>query len=111
MSAETPIFDTPRRIKLGIWGLGRGLYLSGPCAALNMDVVAGLDYNASMRDEFSRRYPGALATDDLETFLASDCDAVLLASFFPNHADDAIACLEAGKHVLSEVTAFMTLAD
>ncbi|NLH98905.1 MAG: Gfo/Idh/MocA family oxidoreductase [Chthonomonadales bacterium] len=105
------IFDTPRRIKLGIWGLGRGLHLSGPCDALNFDVVAGLDFNASMRADFARRFPGALVTDDLDSFLGSDCEAVLLASFFPNHADDAIRCLEAGKHVLSEVTAFMTIAD
>jgi predicted dehydrogenase len=105
------VFETPRRIKLGIWGLGRGLHLSGPCDALNFDVVAGLDFNPTMRADFSRRFPNALATDDLDRFLASDCEAVLLASFFPNHADDAIRCLEAGKHVLSEVTAFMTIAD
>ncbi len=111
MSTASSIFDTPRRIKLGIWGLGRGLHLSGPCEALNFDVVAGLDFNPTMRADFTRRFPKALVTDDLEAFLGSECEAVLLASFLPNHADDAIRCLEAGKHVLSEVTAFMTIAD
>ncbi len=111
MSGDIRIFDTPRRVQLGIWGLGRGLHLSGPCEVLNFDVTAGLDFNPTMRADFARRFPAAMVTDDLDRFLASDCEAVLLASFFPNHAADAIRCLEAGKHVLSEVTAFMTIAD
>lgn len=111
MSDVAKVFNTDRRIRLGVWGLGRGLHLLGPCAALNIDVVAGLDYNAYMREQFVERCPNALTTDDLRTFLEADIDAVLLASFLPNHADDAIACLRAGKHVLSEVTAFMTPAE
>jgi predicted dehydrogenase len=111
MTADGRIFDTDRRIRLGIWGLGRGLHLAGPCEALNLDVVAGLDHNPSMRAEFVRRFPEAAVTSDLDAFLAADCDAVLLASYFHRHAEDAILCLRAGKHVLSEVTAFMTIAD
>ena len=105
MTADGRIFDTNRRIRLGIWGLGRGLHLAGPCEALNLDVVAGLDHNPSMRAEFVRRFPEAAVTSDLDAFLAADCDAVLLASYFHRHAEDAILCLRAGKHVLSEVTA------
>jgi len=111
MTAAPRIFDTDRRIRLGVWGLGRGLHLTGPCEALNIDVVAGLDYSGYMRQRFAERYPRAYVTDNAADFLSADFDAVLLASFFPNHADDAIACLRSGKHVLSEVTAFMTMAD
>ena len=111
MNATGRMFDTHRRIRLGIWGLGRGLHLAGICQGLNIDVVAGLDYSDYMRRQFSEQFPGAYVTDDVNSFLSSDCDAVLLASFFTNHANDAIACLQAGKHVLSEVTAFMTMAD
>lgn len=94
-----------------MWGLGRGLHISGACAALNMDVVAGCDFNETMRGQFAERFPGAFVTDDASEFLARNFDAVLLASFFPNHASDAIACVEAGKHVLSEVTSFFTMAE
>lgn len=104
-------FDTDKRIRLGIWGLGRGLGFYRTCAALNIDVVAGCDYNEHMRKNFLEHIPGGFATADADEFLAQDFDAVLLATFCPAHADDAIRCLRAGKHVLSEVTAFHTMAE
>ncbi|MDA1190843.1 MAG: hypothetical protein O3A46_04055, partial [Candidatus Poribacteria bacterium] len=105
------IFDTDRRIRLGIWGLGRGLTFFRACEALNIDVVAGCDFNAHMRDRFAELNPNALVTEDADAFLAADFDAVVVATFCPAHADDAIRCLKAGKHVLSEVTAFHTMAE
>jgi hypothetical protein len=108
---ETSIFDTDRRIRLGIWGLGRGLSFFQTCAALNLDVVAGCDFNRHMRDRFAGLNPGALVTDDADEFLRGDFEAVLLATYCPAHAPDAIRCLAAGKHVLSEVTSFHTLAE
>lgn len=111
MDKPSRVFETDRRIRLGVWGLGRGLHLASICPAVNMDVVAGLDLSDHLRRAFAERYPDALVTDDVNSFLSADFDAVLLASFLPNHADDAIACLKAGKHVLCEVTAFMTVAD
>ncbi|MBA3685653.1 MAG: Gfo/Idh/MocA family oxidoreductase [Planctomycetes bacterium] len=105
------LFKNNKRIRLGIWGLGRGMSFYKMCSALNMDVVAGCDFNPHMRESFLRDNPGALATGDATEFLASDIDAVLLATFCPDHAGDAIRCLEAGKHVLSEVTSFHTVAE
>ncbi|MBN2309861.1 MAG: Gfo/Idh/MocA family oxidoreductase [Candidatus Hydrogenedentes bacterium] len=105
------VFNADKRIRLGIWGLGRGMSFYRACQALNFDVVAGCDYNAHMRERFLEANPGAFATDDADAFLSADFDAVLLATFCPAHADDAVACLEAGKHVLSEVTAFHTMAE
>ena len=114
MTVETPrIFDTDTKIRLGIWGLGRGLTFFKTCQALNIDVVAGCDYNEHMRQGFSELNPDAFVTDDAETFLRQDFDAVLLATYCPAHADDAILCLRAGKHVLSspEVTSFHTIGE
>ncbi len=109
--SKKSIFKTDQRIRLGIWGLGRGMSFYQTCAALNIDVVAGCDFNPHMRERFLRDNPGAFVTDDARKFLEADFDAVLLATFCPGHADDAIACLNAGKHVLSEVTAFHTMAE
>ncbi len=105
------VFDTDKRIRLGIWGLGRGMSFYKTCQALNIDVVAGCDYNEHMRTNFLAHNPGAFATADADEFLKQDFDAVLLATFCPAHADDAIRCLNAGKHVLSEVTAFHTMEE
>jgi predicted dehydrogenase len=105
------ILETDRRIRLGIWGLGRGMSFYETCHDLNFDVVAGCDFNAHMREGFRTANPGAFVTDDAREFLSRDFDAVLLATYCPAHADDAIACLRAGKHVLSEVTAFHTMAE
>jgi predicted dehydrogenase len=107
----TKVFDTDRRIRLGIWGLGRGMSFYSTCRFLNIDVVAGCDYNEHMRKNFLEANPGAFATADADEFLKQDFDAVLLATFFPEHAGDAIRCLRAGKHVMSEVASFFTLAE
>ncbi|NRA58837.1 MAG: Gfo/Idh/MocA family oxidoreductase [Phycisphaerales bacterium] len=111
MSSQASYFNTDQRIKLGIWGLGRGSTFYKICSDLNVDVVAGCDFNQHMRDKFLNDNPGAYVSDDAEDFLAQDFDAVVLATFCPNHAEDAIRCLEAGKHVLSEVTSFYTMDE
>jgi len=110
-ATQERVFGADRRIRLGIWGLGRGMSFYKTCGMLNFDVVAGCDYNRHMREKFLAVNPGAMATASAEEFLAGDFDAVLLATYCPNHADDAIACLRAGKHVLSEVTSFHTMAE
>ncbi len=109
--SKSSVFKTGERIRLGLWGLGRGMSFYEMCDALNFDVVAGCDFNAHMRERFKEAKPDALVTDNAETFLNADFDAVLLATYCTAHAGDAIACLNAGKHVLSEVTAFHTMAE
>jgi predicted dehydrogenase len=105
------IFNTDKRVRLGIWGLGRGAMFFKACEKLNIDVVAGCDFVKSMRDSFLEDQPGAFVTDNEDDFLASDINAVLVATYCPDHADHVIKCLEMGKHVLSEVTAFHTPAE
>ncbi|PCJ56564.1 MAG: hypothetical protein COA79_18570 [Planctomycetota bacterium] len=110
-NSKKSIFKSKKRIKLGIWGLGRGMSFYKTCASLNIDVVAGCDYNPVMRERFLKENPGAYVSDNDKEFLEQDFDAVLLATYCPAHADDAIQCLNAGKHVLSEVTSFHTMAE
>ncbi|NLF86857.1 MAG: Gfo/Idh/MocA family oxidoreductase [Lentisphaerae bacterium] len=105
------IFDTDKRIRLGIWGLGRGQSFINSAKWLNLDVVAGCDINAEMRKGFHKNVPDAFVTADEDEFLALDFDAVLVATYLPDHTEHAIKALRAGKHVMCEVTAFMTPAD
>ncbi len=107
----TKIFDTDRRIRLGIWGLGRGQSFIRSAKFLNIDVVAGCDINPEMRASFSRNAPGVFVTADEDEFLARDMDAVLIATYFPAHAGHAIKALERGFHVMCEVTSFRCPAE
>ena len=111
MTMEKKIFDTDRRIRLGIWGLGRGQSFIRSAQFLNIDVVAGCDINPEMRASFARNVPGAFVTADEDEFLAQDIDAVLVATYFPSHAAHAIKALERGKHVMCEVTSFRSPAE
>lgn len=105
------IFNTDKRIKLGVFGLGRGGGLVGSASLLNIDVVAGCDKSEWLRNEFKRNVPGVFVTDDEDEFYKQDFDAVLIATFLPDHARHAIRALKAGKHVMCEVTAFFTPAE
>ncbi len=106
------IFKTGRRIKLGIWGLGRGQAFLDLARALNIDVVAGCDWNPELREDFHRHCPEALVTADETEFLACPgMDSVLVSTYFFSHAEHAVRCLEAGKNVMCEVTAFFTPAQ
>ena len=71
MANATPrVFDTDKRIRLGIWGLGRGMSFYSTCAMLNVDVVAGCDYNAHMRKRFLEANPGAFVTAAADEYQA-----------------------------------------
>ncbi len=105
------VFDTDKRIKLGIWGLGRGGGFAACCKNLNIDVVAGCDFNEHIREGFVKANPDVFVTDNEDEFLAQDIDAVLIATWFPSHAEHCIKALNAGKHVMCEVTSFMTPAE
>ena len=105
------VFDTDKKIKLGIWGLGRGQSFIDSAKALNINVVAGCDFHESVRAKFKQNCPEAFTTPSEDEFLAQDLDAVLVATYCPDHARHAIKALKAGKHVLSEVTAFFTPAQ
>ncbi|MBE6394026.1 MAG: Gfo/Idh/MocA family oxidoreductase [Lentisphaerae bacterium] len=105
------VFNTDKRIKMGVWGLGRGKRIVDEAKILNIDVVAGCDINPHMRENFMRDIPGAFVTGDENEFLAQDFDVVLIATFIFDHARHTIKALEAGKHVLCEVTPFITPAE
>jgi len=105
------IFSTDRKIRMGIWGLGRGRAFLEQCRLLNIEIVAGCDYSESLRNDFQKLCPEAFITKNEAEFLACDMDAVLVATYFFAHAEDSIKALKAGKHVLSEVSAFFTPAE
>ena len=105
------VFEGQKKIRLGIWGLGRGRAFIAQCEELNFEIVAGCDLNETLCSDFRKLCPNAFITRDEDEFLKQDLDVVLVATFFTNHAQDAIKALRSGKHVISEVSAFFTPAD
>ena len=61
-------FDTEKRIRLGIWGLGRGSSFIKAANAVNIDIVAGCDYSEDLREKFRQACPDAFITADQKEF-------------------------------------------
>ena len=97
------------RIRFGVIGLRRGQSFVRICQAVGGAIVTALyDIDLPRAEEVGARI-GARAFGDLEAFLNAEIDAVVVASPLPYHAEQAVAALGAGKHVLSEVTSCHTI--
>ncbi len=98
-------------IRFGVIGLSRGQSFVNVCGAVGGATVAALyDVDLPRAEEVAAQF-GVRAFGDYDEFLASDIDAVVIASPVPYHAAQAVGALGAGKHVLSEVTACVTLDE
>lgn len=98
-------------IRFGVIGLRRGQSFVRICQAVGESEVTALyDVDGETAAGVGSDI-GAQAFTELDKFLEADIDAVVIASPLPYHARQAIAALDAGKHVLSEVTACHTLED
>jgi predicted dehydrogenase len=96
---------------LGVIGLRRGQSLVRACQAVGQATVTALyDLDTAQGEQAARTF-GARFYADFEPFLNAAIDAVVVASPIPFHAAQSIAALEAGKHVLSEVTACHRIED
>ncbi len=87
---------------IGVVGLGYW----GPNLARNFAELGVLSWlcelDPGLRATFEARYPGAHVTGSFEELLASDVQAVVIATPVPTHYELARQALEAGKHVLVE---------
>lgn len=87
-------------------------HLDGLTQIDGAQVVAVVDpVESSARRVAEARGIPQVATDLDEVLVREDVDAVILATPTPMHARQAIACLEAGKHVEVEIPLCDNLAD
>jgi predicted dehydrogenase len=102
------------KLHLGIVGAcGRGASFRAACEALaSVTVHAVCDVNAEKLAQARERL-GAREqyTDYQEMLEKSDIDAVIIGTPMQFHVPQAIAALERGKHVLSEVTAGVSVDE
>ena len=101
-------------VRFGVLGAGRGKCMMDYCAkAGNAVLVAVCERSAARLQEAKDLYGSGDITfyEDFDAFLAHDMDCVVLANYANEHAPYAIRCMEAGKHVLSEVLPAQTLQE
>ncbi len=110
-------------IRLGVIGVGsRGTHLMRIALEAGVDVPAVCDIDEAhlsraadiVEKARGGRRPAGYAegpTDYRRMLRRDDLDAVLVATPMPLHAPMSIDALHAGKHVLSEVAAAMTLDE
>src|SRR4030042_186867 len=92
-------------------GVGRGQgFARGAGPHLGMQLVALCDTWEEKLLQVGKELDVATYTE-YDRFLEHDMDAVILANYFHEHAPFAIKALQAGKHVMSETSACLTLAE
>ena len=100
-------------IRLGIVGLGRGFMLTLPALRDNpaIRLSAAFSLRTEPREHFAKEFD-AKAFDSFEALIASDdVDAVYIATPHEIHAEQTIASVRAGKHVLVEKPMAIGLKD
>lgn len=101
-----------RKLKVGLVGIGRGTAY-GNLFSVNplTEVTALCDFDENKLAGYGRDF----GLDDrhlftrYEDFIGDDLDIVVLGTPMPYHAEQVVAAMENGCHVLSEVTAASTL--
>ncbi len=101
-----------RKIRLGLFGLGRGSNFMEIVLANDGEVVALCERDEERMKKVVEELPvKPTCYTDFEAFLQHDMDAVFLCNCFHEHAPFAIRCLEKGLHVLTECTSNGTMAE
>ncbi len=100
-----------KKIRWGVLGSGgiakRRTIPEGIVPASNAVLAGVFDINAEVNRAVAAQYDAA-AAESAESLLASDIDAVYIASPVNVHYEQALACARAGKHVLCEKPLGMT---
>jgi predicted dehydrogenase len=99
-------------LKWGIIGCGRiaHRFMQGLQSLPGTVLAASWSRRTEMVDSFVHQY-GGKACMSVEELLASDIDAVYIATLPDSHAQYSIAALNAGKHVLCEKPAAINLPE
>ncbi len=94
-----------KKLKVGLIGLGgiANLHAGGWAASEDTELVAGCDINPAVFERWRQEHGlHKLTTDYQELIHDPDVDIIDICSPNNFHAEQAIAALEAGKHVLCE---------
>ncbi len=101
-----------KKIKIGIFGAGRGIDIANNLMLLDCEIVALCDFNEERLNNGLKELPEGVAVfSDFDSFIEQEMDAVVLANYFHEHTPYAIKCFEKGIHVFSECISNGTMAE
>lgn len=100
------------KIKIGIFGAGRGMDIVKNFMLLGCEVVALCDNHTERRERAAKTLDKSVAIyDNFDDFIEHDMDAVIVANFFHEHAPFVIRLFERGIHVFCECISNGTMAE
>ncbi len=100
------------KLKIGIFGAGRGIDLAQNFLLLGCEIVSLCDNREARLREGAAKLPDTVKLfSDFDAFLDSGVEAVVLANCFHEHTPYAIRCLERNIHVFSECISNGTMAE
>lgn len=100
------------RIKIGIFGAGRGCTIAENFKHLDCELVALCECDEDRaRKGLENAGLDLPVFESFDEFIEQDMDAVILANFFHEHTPYAIKCFEKGIHVFCECIPSSTLAE
>lgn len=101
-----------KKIKIGVFGTGRGIEVAKNLMLLDCEIVALCDFNKKRLNEGLKNLGlNVAAYENFDDFIKHEMDAVILANYFHEHAPYAIKCFEKGIHVFSECISNGTMAE
>ncbi|MBE6608246.1 MAG: Gfo/Idh/MocA family oxidoreductase [Ruminococcaceae bacterium] len=100
-----------KKLRVGVFGAGRGADLATNFMMLGCEIVAVCDLHKERREEAAKKLGGIAAYEDFDSFIEHGMDAVILANYFHEHAPYAIKCFEKGIHVFGECISNGTMAE
>lgn len=99
-------------LRVGIFGVGRGMALAKDFMLNGCDVVAICDFHKERREKAAKALGDTAAVyDNFDEFIEHGLDIVVLANYFHEHAPYAIRCFERNIHVFSECISNGTMAE
>ena len=101
-----------RKVKIGVFGLGRGASQFDSILLNNGEIVAVCDVNLERCNKAKEKLGNIGVYTDFDKFIEHPgMEAVLLCNFFHEHTPYAVKALNRNIHVLSECTSNGTMAE
>jgi len=101
-----------KKIKIGIFGTGRGIDIAENFMLQDCEVVALCDFNEKRLNEGLKKLnKDVVGFASFDEFIETEMDAVVIANYFHEHTPFAIKCFEKGIHVFCECISNGTMAE
>ena len=101
-----------KKMRVGVFGVGRGRYLAEAFMLLDAEIVAICDSHKERREAaMAKLGKSVVAYESFDAFIEHPMDVVILANNFYQHAPYAVECFKRNIHVFSECTANGTMSE